>query len=360
MPSMSTKNSLTHTKKYKLVISAVHMVYRLINSTYNVKELSLRLTRLLCQFIRAHSSTIYIIEPKTQKVVLIAIFDNQINILIEKKKEIALHIGEAEKKVINGYAIFEEHLIGLPLVADDNFGAVFIRRASHESVFTNTDKEILSVIVEQSVTAIKNLQLYESQQKVILSSIEFIGKLLEKHGHSSATPHTPVFFKIVKRLAERLDLDSETINNLYYASVLRGAGAIDVPYDILAKTSHLNAEEFKIIRNQPAKSAALIQPVEFLRPVLPIILYHHENYDGSGYPSGLKREQIPIGARIMSVVNAFEAMTIERPYKKRLTMTEAIHELKFNSGTQFDPKVVSAFVNLSRQKKFRKYLSLTE
>jgi len=357
---MSTKDYLTPTKKCKLILSAVHMVYRLVNSTYNVKELSLRLTRLLCQFICASSATIYLIDPETKKVILIAIFDNKINILLEKKKDIARHGSPEERKVTQGHAIFEDHLVGLPLVADDNVGAVFIRRKNSEPPFTDSDKEILSVVAEQSVTAIRNLQLYEAQQKVILGSMEFIGKMLERHGHTGATAHTPVFFKIVEAVGRSLGVDDEAIDNLYYASILRGAGAIDVPYDILAKTSRLTPEEFKVIRNQPAKSAELIRPVEFLRPVLPIILYHHENYDGSGYPSGLKREQIPIGARIFSVVDAFEAMTVERPYKKRLSIKEAIEEIKRNSGTQFDPKVVQAFVRVSRQKNFRKYLSTIE
>ena len=357
---MSTKNSLGPTKKYNKLLSAVHMVYRLVNSTYNVKELSLRLTRLLCQFIQASSSAIYIIDPQTKKVFLIAIFNNQINILLEKKKEIAQHSSPEEREVTKGNVIFEKHLVGLPLVADDNVGAVFIRRKRGEPAFTDADREILSVVAEQSVTAIRNLQFYEAQQKVILGSIEFIGKLLERHGHSSATTHTPTFFKIIESLGEKLGVDSETIDSLYYASVLRGAGAIDVPYDILAKTSRLTPEEFKIIRNQPTKSAELIRPVAFLRPVLPIILYHHENYDGSGYPSGLRKEQIPIGARILSVVDAFEAMTSERPYRQRLSMIDAIDELRRSSGSQFDPKVVDAFIKLSRQKKFRKYLSLPD
>ena len=97
----------------------------------------------------------------------------------------------------------------------------------------------------------------------------------------------------------------EDVENLYYASVLRAAGAIDVPFNILSKTSQLTPEEFKVIRNQPKHSAELIRPVEFLKPVLPIILYHHEKYDGTGYPSGLMKEQIPLGARVMGCIRRF-------------------------------------------------------
>lgn len=355
---MSTKNSSSHTKKYKQILTAVHMVYRLVNSTYNVKEMILRLTRLLCQFVDASSSTIYILDSKSKKLVLKASFDNKINILVDKKKDLQ-KIGKNEKRVLQGYSIFERHLLALPLVADDIIGAILITRKRSGPAFKEHDKEMLSVIVEQSVTAIKNLQLYEDQQKVTLESIRFIGKLLKQHGHTAGDLHTPAFFKIIKCLAEKLHLSSERVESLYYASVLRDAGAIDVPYNILAKTSQLSPEEFKVIRNQPARSAELIRPVDFLKPVLPIILYHNEKYDGSGYPSGLKKEQIPLGARILAVVNAFEAMTRDRPYRNRLSVHEAIEELKRNSGTQFDPRIVDAFVELSKQKKFRKYLSST-
>ena len=345
-------------KRYHMILSAVHMVYRLVNSTYNVRELTLRLTRLLCQFIKASSASVYILDSTKRKVILVAIFNNQINILLEKRPELD-RISNVEKKVTEGYPLIEKRVIGLPLIADDNVGAIFIERKQSEPPFTDFDREMLSIFAEQSVTAIKKLQLYEQQQKTILGSIKFIDKLLEKRGFQ-ALAHAPGHFSVMKAIAEKMNVGQEGIDSLQYASMLHDAGAIDVPCEILSKTSQLTPEEFKIIRDMPAKSAELIKPVEFLRPILPIILYHREKYDGTGYPSGLKKEQIPVGARIMAVVDAFEAMIRGRPYKRKLSITEAIDELQRNSGTQFDPKVVNYFRELYKQKKFKKFLSKIE
>lgn len=332
------------------------MVYRLVNSTFNVQELTLRLTRLLCQFIKAHSSSIYLLDPKKKKICLVAIFNNKINILKTKPGDLA-GISERERKVARGSSIFEKHVLAVPLIADDNIGAVFLQRKPQDPPFTDFDRDMLAVVAEQSVTAIRNLQLYEEQQQVILGSIEFIGQLLARQKHP--LKNSPVYFKIIQALAEKMGMSQSAIDNLYYASILHDAGAIDVPYDILAKTSQLTPEEFKVIRNLPARSVELIKPVAFLKPVLPIILYRREKYDGTGYPSGLMKEQIPLGARIMTVVDAFEAMVRGRPYRGQITINEALQELKQNSGSQFDPRVVDAFLALSGQKKFRNYLSST-
>jgi hypothetical protein len=279
------KNPRMETRKYRLILSAVHMVYRLVNSTFNVKELSLRLTRLLCQFIKASSASIYILDPVKKNVIMIAIFDNKINILLDKKKDF-LDLPKKELSVTKGMSIFEKHMIGLPLVADDNCGAIFIFRKGSEPAFTEFDREMLAVFAEQAVTAIRNLQLYEEQQKTMLGSIHFVGNMLLRHPYYS-TMNRPVYFKIIQAIAEKLHVGQEGIRRLEYASILHDTGIIDVPFEILSKTSQLTPEEFKIIREIPSKSAALIKPVEFLRPILPIILYHREKYDGTGYPSGL-------------------------------------------------------------------------
>lgn len=349
------RSHLSLEKRYSLILSAVHMVYRLVNSTYNVHELTLRLTRLLCQFIKASSASVYILDPQKRKVILVAMFNNQINILLDKRQDLK-NISDVEIRVTEGYPLIEPRVIGLPLIADENIGAIFVERKNSEAPFTDFDREMLSVFAEQSVTAIKKLQIYEEQQRTILGSIQFIDKLLERKGYQ-ALMHAPAYFSIMKAIAEKMSLGQDAIDCLQYASMLHDAGAVDVPFEILSKTSQLTPEEFKIIRDLPAKSAELIKPVAFLRPVLPIILYHREKYDGTGYPSGLKKEQIPVGARIMSVVDAFEAMVRGRPYKRKLTLVDAVNELLRNSGTQFDPKVVKCFSDLYRQKKFRKFLS---
>jgi len=342
-------------KKYRLVLSAVHMVYRLVNSTYSVGELTLRLTRLLCQFIHASSASVYLIDPDKKNVCLIASFDNQINILKQKPNELK-NIPPEVMDVTRGASVFDKHAIGLPLITDDYIGAIFVQRSLNDEAFTEFDRQMLSVFAEQVVTAIKNLQFRHQQEQIVLGSIKTIGNLINKQGYSMT--HTPAYMRVVHELAVALNINEEGIHSLEYASLLHDIGVIDVPFSILSKDNPLTEQELKIIRQHTSQGVDLIKPVGFLKPILPIILHHHEHYDGSGYPSGLKKEQIPLGARIIAVVDAFEAMLQVRPYRKALTIQQAIVEIKEKSGTQFDPKIVDVFLKLSRQKKFRNILSL--
>ncbi len=343
-------------KRYRLVLSAVHMVYRLVNSTYTVKELTLRLTRLLCQFIRASSANIYILDADKKGILFAASYNNQINVLREKPKDLK-EVPAQAMHVARGASVFTSDTIGLPLISDDYLGAIFVHRKAGDEAFNDFDREMLSVFAEQAVTAVKNLQFHEQHEKVILGSIKSIGNFVQKQGRAELT-HTPAYTQVVKALALQLNVSHDGVRSLEYASLLHDIGIIDVPFGILSKREKLSPEELQVIRNHTANSVALIKPVEFLKPVLPIILYHHEKYDGTGYPSGLKKEQIPLGARIIAVVDAVEAMVQGRPYRAAMDITQAAAELKKNSGTQFDPKVVNAFTHLVSQKKFRKLLSL--
>jgi len=356
MTNLKTDYRLSSREKYKRVIAAVHMVYRLVNSTYNTKELLIRLTRIICQFVGASSSCVHVLDEQTKKLKLIAIFNGRVNILLEKKSDFK-KVSKDEKFVVKGGVIVRNHFIGLPLVSDENIGAIFMRRKKTARSFDNFDREVLSVLAEQVVTAVKNLQLHEMQQKVILDSIKSMGKFFEKQGSLNKSGHVPVYHQVVRCLAEELNMKEKDVNCLEYASILHDTGSVDVPCDVLSKTSRLTPQEFKEIKKHPQKSVELIKPVAFLRPILPIVLYHHEWYNGMGYPSGLSGEDIPLGARVMAVADAFEAMISGRSYKKGKSLAEALKELQKQKGSQFDPVVVDAFCKIACQTKYKKYLS---
>ena len=127
--------------------------------------------------------------------------------------------------------------------------------------------------------------------------------------------------------------------------------------EILRKPAKLDAAEFDKVKLHTIRGASLLEPLEILEPAVPIILYHHERYDGTGYPKGLKKEAIPLGARILAVANAFEAMVCERPYRKAVPVQEAVKEISSHAGTQFDPKVVEAFLAVSRAGRLEKVVA---
>ncbi|NLE65256.1 MAG: GAF domain-containing protein, partial [Elusimicrobia bacterium] len=308
---MNTSDSSILTKRYKQIISAVHIVYRLVNSTPNLRELSLRLTRLVCQFVHASSASIYLLGPDRKKLCMIASFNNQINILTANRCEFK-KVSPKEMAVVSGSSVFEKRLMGMPLITDECIGAMIIKRKPSEPAFDEYDREMFTIFAEQAVTAIRNLQFFEQQQKIILETMRLIQTLLDRQGPGLRS-HSSVYFKIVRQIAMRFRMGQEAVNGLYYASILHNAGALDIPYQILSKKGVLSKEEFAHLRSLPEKSAALIRPIEFLRPILPVVLSLHEHYDGSGYPAGLKGDAIPLGARIMAVVDAFESMVQGRP-----------------------------------------------
>jgi len=157
------------------------------------------------------------------------------------------------------------------------------------------------------------------------------------NGHSA-----PVRDMAVK-LGEISGLDRGQLRALSHAALLHDIGKIGVHEDILNKPEALTEAEYEIIKKHPVISADIIAPVPFLQPSLKGVLHHHEKWDGSGYPDGLAGEQIPLMARIIAVVDAFDAMTSDRSYRGALTTTEAVERIRKGSGSQFDPRIGQLF-----------------
>ena len=126
-------------------------------------------------------------------------------------------------------------------------------------------------------------------------------------------------------------------------------GKINISKDILIKKMTLTNEEWSMLKEHPQSGVEIIKPVKSLRNVAPIILHHHEKYNGTGYPCGLKGEEIPYLARILTVVDCFDAMTSNRPYNKRKTYLQGIEEITAFSGIQFDPEIAKVFIEIIKE-----------
>lgn len=162
-------------------------------------------------------------------------------------------------------------------------------------------------------------------------------------------------------LAEEMKLSEKEIKAIKQASQLHDIGKIGVRDQVLGKTSRLDENEWLQIQLHSERGKDLLSPLQFLmNDVIPLVWYHHERYDGKGYPDGLKGESIPLGARIILVADTFDAMICDRPYRKAKTVEEALTELVWGKETQFDPKVVDAFLKVMEKGRFEDIIAMRE
>lgn len=152
-------------------------------------------------------------------------------------------------------------------------------------------------------------------------------------------------------LAEKLNLNEEDKKTLIYSAYMHDIGKINISKEILTKSMPLTDEEWENLKKHPEDGIEIIKPVKSLENVLPIILHHHEKYNGTGYPSKLKREEIPYLSRVLCVVDSFDAMTSNRPYNVRKTYEQAIEEIKKYKGIQFDPEIADKFIEVINENK---------
>ena len=158
--------------------------------------------------------------------------------------------------------------------------------------------------------------------------------------------HSARVTELAEALARRLGWSEERLEALRIGGPLHDVGKLAVSDAVLRKAGRLEAHELAAIREHPKAGARLLLRVAALRDAIPYVLYHHERWDGKGYPSGRAGEQIPLEARVLAVADAFDAMTSDRPYRRALSHAEALAEVERCAGTQFDPAIASAFLEL--------------
>jgi hypothetical protein len=330
-----------------IALSTVHTVHRLISSTLDLNELLPRIARLSLQIMRANRCSIKLVDAKKKILLPKVTIDLRTKKIRLKKVRVGRYApGKAFKY---GRSFRGRNYMAAPLIDADVIGVITLYDKIDGKPFSQFDQEIISTLSEQAVIAIKNAQLYKEQEKLTTGTIKALAKVLDSRAPGTYIPRAS-FVKIALAIGQDMHLDGELLKSLEYASILHDAGEIFVPQDVLTKPTKLTGEEFAMVKGHPAAGVEIIKHMKALKSATPIILYHHENFDGSGYPKGLKRDQIPAGARIMAVVSAFEAMISKKSYRVTRTIEEAVEEIKRNSGTQFDPKIVEIFLKVIARK----------
>ena len=209
----------------------------------------------------------------------------------------------------------------------------------HFSIFSTQ----ISQIIEKLVYNEELNKTFMETITALLDAVEFGSPLISRHSQNMGENS----YKIAKAMG----LSDEEAEKISVAALLHDVGKIGVPDHILQKKGDLNEEEWKYIKKHPDMGAKILEPIRKFKDIIPIIRAHHERWDGKGYPLGLKGDEIPFGARIVAVCDAFDAMTSERNYGRRFSVEDAISEIQKNAGTQFDPKVVDVAIPIFRESK---------
>ncbi len=245
------------------------------------------------------------------------------------------------------FGLLRGNLAVAPLRLDGNrFGAIVVGApALGDYQFSERKMKLLAGIAHQSQLAINNAAMFLSLEGTFISTVEALANALEAKDEYTSS-HARWITDLALEVGHELRLDASTMKNLELGALFHDIGKIGIPTDILLKEGPLDDEEWAIIRTHPELGEKILAPIEFLADVRPIVRACHEHWDGNGYPDGKRGEDIPLEARIILVVDAFHAMTSDRPYRSRMSTEEASRRLLEASGTEFDPRVVDTLLSL--------------
>jgi len=239
--------------------------------------------------------------------------------------------------------IHMRNLIAVPLKTPQKIHGVLEVVNKREGTWTAEDIQILESFCNTVAVAIQNARLLEEVERLFLSSIEALAEAIDAkdpytHGHTQRVRD------FTMSIGRRLIRDTETLRKLELSALLHDIGKIGTRESVLNKEGRLSDEEFLHMKEHVIRGAQILQNIPNMEEVIGGVKYHHEKYDGSGYPEKLKGAEIPIFGRIIAVADTFDAMTSDRPYRKGLEDEIALFEIKKFSGKHYDPRVVEAFI----------------
>ena len=249
----------------------------------------------------------------------------------------------------------------LPLLNEynDSIGVIYVESDNNNETEIADGYKLLEIYASQAASSVNNAFLhslvnikneelnktYEQLRIRYLDTIEALRQVVDAKDEYTCGHSDRVSYFCVK-IGEAFELDEEDLETLRVAGLFHDVGKMGITDDILFKSEKLTVREYDEIKKHPTKGARILSVISMFKDVVPIVRCHHERIDGKGYPDGLKGEQIPFLAKIVSVADAFDAMMSDRHYRSKLNLDAAIKQLLDGSGTQFDPSVVNKFVGM--------------
>ncbi len=239
--------------------------------------------------------------------------------------------------------------LGVPLVVQERVIGWLNIDKQEPHYYTPATAQLALAFASQAAVALENARLYNELETSYLQTVLALARAMDARDSYTAD-HSNSLAQMARAVAERMGCEAEDIQAIEWAAILHDIGKIGVPDHILRKPGALSEDEWAIMKRHPDIGAEIIAPVQRLKRVAPIVRAHQEKFDGSGYPRGLRGEEIPLGARILAVVDAYSAITDERVYRKGRPHSEAVEELRRCSGSHFDPRVVDIFLDIMQQR----------
>jgi len=245
-----------------------------------------------------------------------------------------------------------EFFLVLPVFLNETLKAVITIGRSRTNVFSTEDITQARQMADQVAVALSNTTLIEELDTLNWGTIKALARTVDAKSSWTAGHSTRVTNMALK-IGSASGLSPNKLNELHRAALLHDIGKVGIPVAILDKPGALDDEEYDMIKKHPSIGARILEPIASYKEIIPMVLQHHERYDGKGYPDGLSKDEIDIGARILAVADVFDAIKSDRPYRKGMALERVIDIITEEAGRQFDPDVVDAFLTVMKQDKTR-------
>jgi putative nucleotidyltransferase with HDIG domain len=351
-------------------LRALMSVGQVINSSMGLTRVLEEVMDSLIFLMRAERGFLMLREPDGELAVRIARGIAHVNLdeeafkvsrsvvrkVVETNAPVLTTNAQADPRFDAQMSVAAYHLrsiLCVPLkLKDELIGVLYVDNRAHAGIFKENDLDLISAFADQAAVAINSARLFEDLQeshreleRAYQATLEGWVRALDLRDKETEG-HTQRVTILTYRLARSMGMSDSELVHITRGALLHDIGKMAIPDGILLKPGQLTDDERKLIQKHPVYAYEMLSPIDFLVPAIDIPYCHHERWDGAGYPRGLKQDEIPFAARIFPVIDVWDALTSDRPYRKAMPHDEVRRLISAGSGKHFDPVVVEAFMEL--------------